>query len=263
MSKRYIRNLVLLFAAVPLFAVFQNCSAHQFSSTDATSASVTDSGEPTGDPATPTQVVASTPIPLPTPVVPVVCDPFSAGSTCSASAGGPGLLGNLYFLSNGQTLNAYFTQGVKQNILIILSQLDVPTRDFATGFPGPSGPLMNGNGEILTEWFALDLTGNIKLNNEPEGSYQFAFISDDGSALAIDGHQIINNDGLHGPTWKCGTTAVALSRTVKHAIRVGYFQGPKVQIALQLFWRPYSANSANCDQQSSDWQVVPADVFSH
>ena len=57
-------------------------------------------------------------------------------------------------------------------------------------------------------------------------------LSDDGSKLFIDDTLIINNDGLHGAFAKTGKVILDDSR---HSIKIRYFQGPRYQIALQLF----------------------------
>jgi hypothetical protein len=62
--------------------------------------------------------------------------------------------------------------------------------------------------------------------------YKFRLLSDDGSKLYIDSILIIDNDGTHAP--KSITGEIYLSPGT-YPIRVDYFQGPKMQIALQLF----------------------------
>jgi mono/diheme cytochrome c family protein len=65
-----------------------------------------------------------------------------------------------------------------------------------------------------------------------EGEYTFWIGSDDGSALFIDGKELINVDGIHPHTTKEGK--VALSTGV-HKIRVEYFeQGGEETLALDL-----------------------------
>jgi hypothetical protein len=66
------------------------------------------------------------------------------------------------------------------------------------------------------------------------GEYGFRLLSDDGSYLYIDGKQIIDHDGMHGPDSKYA--AVNLSAG-DHRIKVLYFQGHRELIALQLFVR--------------------------
>ena len=56
-------------------------------------------------------------------------------------------------------------------------------------------------------------------------------LSDDGSKLYIDGHQVIDNDGQHAPKGVAGDCKL---KAGEHRIRVSYFQGPRTQVALIL-----------------------------
>ncbi len=104
---------------------------------------------------------------------------------------------------------------------IYTKKIDIAPRRFDSGFPGVTDK---------TEWFAIQYNGAFFV--KAAGSYKFRLLSDDGSKLYIDGNLIIDNDGTHGPSSKIGT--VDLNMGV-HAIRLEYFQGPRYDIALQLF----------------------------
>lgn len=67
------------------------------------------------------------------------------------------------------------------------------------------------------EEFGLTFDGWIKL---PAGVYHFYLVSDDGSALYIDGQKAVDNDGLHGAVEKMGTVALGGGF---HALHLGYF----------------------------------------
>jgi len=51
--------------------------------------------------------------------------------------------------------------------------------------------------------FLWSATGTVKI--EKSGRYTFCTTSDDGSKLWVDGHYVVNNDGLHGPRTRCGS----------------------------------------------------------
>lgn len=110
---------------------------------------------------------------------------------------------------------------------IVAPNLDVPTRSFVDGFPGL--------GDDLVEWFAIRFEGELQV--QKSGEYGFMSCSDDGSNLYIetaDGFvKVIDNDGIHGYFCRSGVVSLNVGnyRTV-----VDYFQGPRTEIALQLFW---------------------------
>ncbi|MBM3317202.1 MAG: chitobiase/beta-hexosaminidase C-terminal domain-containing protein [Candidatus Eisenbacteria bacterium] len=54
-----------------------------------------------------------------------------------------------------------------------------------------------------------------------DGVYEFRLVSDDGSALWIDGRMLIDNDGLHGKQEVRGTTALQAGA---HPLRLEFFQ---------------------------------------
>jgi hypothetical protein len=103
---------------------------------------------------------------------------------------------------------------------IYTSELDVPPQDFREGFPGVSKRF---------EWFAIDYTGRFWI--EKPGRYRFLLMSDDGSRLYIDDQLVVDNDGIHAPIERRGRAE--LTRGV-HRIRVSYFQGPRITVALVL-----------------------------
>ena len=63
------------------------------------------------------------------------------------------------------------------------------------------------------------------------GDYHFELTSDDGAKLYIDDQLIIDNDGLHTAQTKRGKAGLTAGR---HTIRVAYFQGLPIDVALVL-----------------------------
>jgi hypothetical protein len=106
---------------------------------------------------------------------------------------------------------------------IYASEINVPWQKWSSGFPGLRGRF---------EWFGLEYTGNFKPNKA--GVYLFKLISDDGSKLYIDDRLVIDNDGIHAE-W-AGRDTLYLSDSV-HSIKLDYFQGPRYELALQLYWK--------------------------
>jgi hypothetical protein len=111
---------------------------------------------------------------------------------------------------------------------ISATRLDIQPQSFTAGFPGVTDRF---------EWFAIDYKGRISLVEA--GTYTFRLTSDDGAKLFIDGREVIDNDGIHGP----GSidAEVELAAGI-HEIRVPYFQGPREEIALVLEWGPDAEN---------------------
>jgi hypothetical protein len=103
---------------------------------------------------------------------------------------------------------------------IYTTSLNIPTQDFKEGFPGVSK---------RSEWFAIDYAGRFWA--EKQGYYDFSLTSDDGANLYIDGELVVDNDGIHPARERTGS--IRLSHGV-HDIRVSYFQGPGVELALVL-----------------------------
>lgn len=79
---------------------------------------------------------------------------------------------------------------------------------------------------------------------------EFRLMSDDGARLWIDGHLVVDNDGLHGPDPKDG--ALNLS-SGDHAVLVRHFQGSG-GAALKMLWKPSGA---------SDFTAIPPALLSH
>lgn len=104
-----------------------------------------------------------------------------------------------------------------------LQQLDIAQRSFEEGFPGAGD---------LIEWFALDINFLVKI--EQEGEYTFRLNSDDGSVMSIGDAKVIDNDGLHAPQSK---EATVFMQAGQHKFRIQYFQGPRFDLALELFWK--------------------------
>jgi hypothetical protein len=97
---------------------------------------------------------------------------------------------------------------------ISVTQLEKVTAS-ATGvasFPNLKDTLRTENCGLMYEGF-LKVPSN--------GLYRFYLSSDDGSALWVDGEQLIDNDGLHGNEEVTGE--VALQKGY-HSFRLAYFQ---------------------------------------
>ena len=92
--------------------------------------------------------------------------------------------------------------------------------DFSKLTPKKTGQVSNFtlSPKQQTGYYAFKFDGFIDIKSS--GTYTFYTNSDDGSKLYIDGKQIVNNDGRHGPEEKSGQVSLSAG---KHSIRVTYF----------------------------------------
>ncbi|MCQ0090464.1 PA14 domain-containing protein [Roseovarius sp. M141] len=114
--------------------------------------------------------------------------------------------------------------------------------DFAT----ENNPFWDGG---PADRFAARITGD--LNVETAGSYTIYLTSDDGSALYIDGEQVIGHDGLHARSTLPVTLELAAGA---HEIEVRYFENSGHQ-TLQLEWQGPDSNGAR--------EIINGDSLSH
>jgi len=142
--------------------------------------------------------------------------PVSFGTTVVVPGG---LEGVVYHISSRSKAIPDLRK-IKPQGKIYVSSLNIPLRDFTEGFPGVTK---------RQEWFAIDYTGRFWI--EKPGVYRFALTSDDGSRLDIDDQTVVDNDGIHPIATHFGSVDLAGGI---HRIRVQYFQGPRLQVALVL-----------------------------
>lgn len=123
--------------------------------------------------------------------------------------------------------------------VVCFDKFDIAPQSWTTGFV---------NATSLNEWFGLHAKAKIII--PASGLYEFRALTDDGSILYIDGDVVINHDGLHSPSSKDGSVELSLG---KHDFVLDYYQGPRPDVALQLFWKVPG---------SSKFVIVPASAFS-
>jgi outer membrane protein OmpA-like peptidoglycan-associated protein len=134
------------------------------------------------------------------------------------------LKGEIYYLPDGTDHMPEDLAKQKPHGVIYSESLDVPERSFTEGFPGVTDRF---------EWFGIVYTGRFQVRTA--GSYHFRSTTDDGIRLWIDGKPVMENDSIHGPDDANGDIAL---KPGLHDIKVWWFQGPRDQIALQLWITP-------------------------
>jgi len=166
------------------------------------------------------QLTASAPIKI------VMPDQIFVG--CSQGSQQFPITADVYQLSTNTTKLPDFS-GLTKLTTVCMDQYNVSARDWSTGFPGVLG---------LNEWFALKTSTHLIVPSD--GTYALRLTSDDGAKLYIDGGLIIDNDGQHAPTAKEASVYLTAG---DHALTLDYYQGPRYQLALELFWKtPGSAS---------------------
>jgi len=163
--------------------------------------------------------------PLPVHIVPPPAEPPALAENVfgSATQSDHTLRGEVYALPEGTQHLPDFDQLMPLGTLYA-QRIDIAPRSFSTGFPGVPDRV---------EWFGLRYTGDFVV--ETEGTYGFRLVADDGARLRIDGQLVIDNDGVHPPRAVTGAHTLSPGR---HHLVLEYFQGPRFEIALQLFWTP-------------------------
>jgi PA14 domain len=150
-----------------------------------------------------------------------------------------GVKGNLYQLPVNTLALPDFSKMTSIG-KVYAPNFDIPARDFSAGFPGVT--------TSLVEWFAIDFTGTLIL--PASGNYEFKLLADDGAIFYVDGKEVVNHDGQHAPSEKY-SLSVPLTAG-EHPIKLKYFQGPKFQIALQLYYKGPNVSS---------WTIVPQSML--
>lgn len=152
--------------------------------------------------------------------VPIITKPVDFGESTEK----PGaMLGLVYFLPDDTKKLPDFSELVPTAALYA-DKLDISARKFDEGFPGVDG---------RHEWFGIKYSGQFTVKTA--GEYEFRLVSDDGATLTIDRVLVADNDGVHSVEEKRGKIRLLAG---SHSIEVKYFQGPRYQIALQLFVTP-------------------------
>jgi hypothetical protein len=205
----------------------------------------------------------------PDPLAQTVCDPFGGGGTVTKNNGIESTL--TYLPSTAPEITAGLStlsfeptapDVVLSPVRLLLSQLNISTRPFTEGFATKADgtKLVDLNGNLLDEYFSVRGTSNLQLaTGDPEGDYEVALLSDDGSTLDLDldgngnFQRWINNDGTHGNDFMCAPQVLHMTDTSLVPMKINYYQGPRVRIALMMLWRPKNASAeSECGQYRAD-----------
>ena len=184
----------------------------------------------------------------------VVCEPFGGTST-TAMTPQNGIRTKLFYRTNGMpryyTAQEYVELTQASGKELFLSQINVPTRMFDAGFSSQINEVLKDDkGQTLIEYFGLKMSTVVRLGEkDPEGAYEFASLSDDGSVMKIKNPDEtwsvhINNDGDHPTRMGCASNVVNMNRRTRLEVDLTYYQGPRYHISNVLMWRPVPAGSS-------------------
>lgn len=148
-----------------------------------------------------------------------------------------GLVGKIYLLPDSTSMLPDFDTLTALKNKIYTKTLNIPDRDWSEGFPGLRDRF---------EYFGIQYRGNIQVLKE--SSYNFRLVSDDGSKLYIDDSLVVDNDGIHGDNAQSG---IIFLKKGMHSMKLDYFQGPRFEIALQLY----------CTMGNGEEQNFPGNLF--
>ncbi len=122
-----------------------------------------------------------------------------------------------------------------------------PTPNYSGVVPAVHA-MTEGDFGSFAEQFYVRFKGYIDIPRTT--NYVFRLVSDDGSVLRIDGKEVIDHSGFHGPSPK--DSELILSEG-KHAISIDFMQGGG-GAAISLQWAPYGAD---------EFSVVSPNLFSY
>ena len=208
----------------------------------------------------PTDGTSPGPVTDPTPTEPpakdLVCDPF--GYDDEATSNKFGIHAKLYDASSFPGRIQKLADVIQDKYVLpsdlYFSRLNVTPRNFSEGFSGPDNePLKNASGDTLYEWFGLRFTGRFALTSmEEAGYYELVTHSDDGTIVRVNANgetrEILNDDGEHAPRVGCAKEYIYLDADSKLNFEIDYFQGPRYQISMVLYWRKVASTPQELSQ---------------
>ena len=146
---------------------------------------------------------------------------------------GHGLIGQVYVPGTPITKMPVFER-LTPVYTFLTANLDVPTRNYNSGFPTPEK-------QTVVENFAIRFRGKLAVGKP--GTYIFELYSDDGAKLYINKKLVINNDGVHP----------AQSRRGKFALQAGMppcrnslFPGAPVPNCIAMVLQTAKRSYADC-----------------
>ncbi|MFW7415334.1 bacterial Ig-like domain-containing protein, partial [Demequina sp. SO4-18] len=149
----------------------------------------------------------------------------------AATESEPGATMRTYHMPPGMTELCTLKSGQTPNVDRLITEIDLETEEDFGG----------------VDDFVTHVTATLTVPED--GDYDFRLTSDDGSAMHINGNQVIDNDGLHGTESVEGTASLTAG---DHDLFVEFFEQGGGQ-RLLLEWNPPGATG---------YEIVPTSVLS-
>lgn len=160
-------------------------------------------------------------------------------ATLTGSGNSPGLSAKYFDSPGALSQLADVNWAASPDATGTVTQLNTPSTSNATPY-WTGGP---------TNYYGAEFNGRVTVSTA--GLWTFYTSSDDGSALWVNGTQVVSNDGLHGMVEQSGTITLSAG---SHSFRVRFFENTGSH-GLIVSWRGPGGVPAK--------EVIPSSAFTH
>ena len=201
------------------------------------------------------------------PLAATVCDPFGGEPSDDFTKGIRASL--FYRLSTQPRMYSALdmtTFAFKSQQKLFFSDLNVPTRMFTEGFLNQTNDVLkNDQNQKLIEYFGMKFESALRLSDQDEeGTYQFATLSDDGVVMKTYENgtwaNLISNDGDHPTKLGCSSRNISMTKNTVLPFEYHYYQGPRYHISNMLLWRKVTASTPvenKCGVEGNEYWFNP------
>lgn len=175
-----------------------------------------------------------------------VCDPFT-NEPMNSSVNG--LQATLKFKDSHKkwiySVNQILFCGKKAPADFYFNRVFVPTMNWDSGFTMPDGTVLKDKqGSVVIDAFAMKMKTRVVLrDDQEEGYYQFALLSNDGARASIKHKNIpfliniVNDDGVHETKFTCSCFGVFMKKGKPVDLVIKFMQKNAPTMTNILVWR--------------------------
>ena len=143
------------------------------------------------------------------------------------------------------SVNQILMCGKKAPAEFYFNRVFVPTMNWDSGFTMPDGSVLKDKkGNVVIDAFAMKMKTRVVLaDNQEEGYYQFALLSNDGARASIKHKDIpfliniVNDDGVHETKFKCSCFGIHMQKGKPVDLVIKYMQAKAPTMTNVLVWR--------------------------